>query len=94
LEIDSKSSNESANIGAENMRVLLVEDNEINLNLLVAYMRKLKLDHATACNGLEALDVYKRARGGFDAIFMGEYNRIILLSIYHLTNYYKIFPCR
>jgi PleD family two-component response regulator len=81
LKIDSKFSNESGNIGSENMRVLLVEDNEINLNLLVAYMRKLKLDHATACNGLEALDIYKRARGGFDAIFMGEYNLTLNLPL-------------
>jgi hypothetical protein len=53
------------------MRVLLVEDNEINLKLLVAYMRKLKLDHATAINGLEAFNVYKEAHGQFDVIFMG-----------------------
>ncbi|KAH8599634.1 hypothetical protein B0O99DRAFT_724009 [Bisporella sp. PMI_857] len=52
------------------LRVLLVEDNEINLKLLVAYMRKLKLNHATAINGLEALNRYKEAQGGFDVIFM------------------------
>lgn len=52
------------------MRVLLVEDNEINLKLLVAYMRKLKLNHATAINGLEALNAYKEANGQFDVIFM------------------------
>ena len=54
------------------MRVLLVEDNEINLKLLVAYMRKLKLNHATAINGLEALNAYKEASGQFDVIFMGK----------------------
>jgi CheY-like chemotaxis protein len=53
------------------MRVLLVEDNEINMKLLVAYMRKLKLNHATAINGLEALNTYKEANGAFDVIFMG-----------------------
>jgi len=52
------------------MRILLVEDNEINLKLLVAYMRKLKLNHATAINGLEALNTYKEAKGSFDVIFM------------------------
>ena len=53
------------------MRVLLVEDNEINLKLLVAYMRKLKLEHATATNGLEAANAYKECEGNFDVIFMG-----------------------
>jgi hypothetical protein len=53
------------------MRVLLVEDNEVNMKLLVAYMRKLKLSHSTAINGLEALNMYKEAKGDFDAIFMG-----------------------
>ncbi|KAE9966634.1 hypothetical protein BLS_006882 [Venturia inaequalis] len=52
------------------MRVLLVEDNEINMKLLVAYMRKLKLNHTTAINGLEALNAYKEAAGAFDVIFM------------------------
>ncbi|KAI9051628.1 hypothetical protein LZ554_004671 [Drepanopeziza brunnea f. sp. 'monogermtubi'] len=52
------------------LRVLLVEDNEINLKLLIATMRKLKLDHATAVNGLEALNSYKECAGAFDVIFM------------------------
>jgi hypothetical protein len=55
----------------DGMRVLLVEDNEINLKLLVATMRKLKLDHVTATNGLEALNSYKDCGGKFDVIFMG-----------------------
>lgn len=52
------------------LRVLLVEDNEINLKLLIATMRKLKIAHATATNGLEALNAYKDSRGAFDVIFM------------------------
>lgn len=51
--------------------MLLVEDNEINLKLLVAYMKKLKLPHTTAINGLEALNAYKDCDGRFDVIFMG-----------------------
>ncbi|RDW74114.1 hypothetical protein BP5796_07556 [Coleophoma crateriformis] len=54
----------------DGMRVLLVEDNEINLKLLVTYMRKLKISYATATNGLEALNAYKEANGQFDIIFM------------------------
>jgi len=65
----------STKLGSQDgMRVLLVEDNEINLKLLVAYMKKLKLQHATACNGLEAVNAYKDAHGEqrcFDVIFMG-----------------------
>jgi CheY-like chemotaxis protein len=53
------------------LRVLLVEDNEINLKLLIATMRKLKLDHATATNGLEAFNSYKESEGKFDVVFMG-----------------------
>jgi hypothetical protein len=54
------------------LRALLVEDNEINLRLLVAYMKKLKLSHSTATNGLEALETYKSSNGQFDVVFMGE----------------------
>ncbi|KAK2630258.1 hypothetical protein QTJ16_001078 [Diplocarpon rosae] len=54
----------------DGLRVLLVEDNEINLKLLIATMRKLKLEHATAINGLEALNSYKDCDGAFDVIFM------------------------
>jgi hypothetical protein len=68
---DRRVSIDTTVIKSEGMRVLLVEDNEINLKLLVAYMRKLKLNHATAINGLEALNVYKEANGKFDVIFMG-----------------------
>ncbi|PVH80298.1 hypothetical protein DL98DRAFT_515598 [Cadophora sp. DSE1049] len=40
--------------------VLLVEDNEINLKLLVMYMRKLKISYRTAVNGLEAFQLYQK----------------------------------
>ena len=71
---DEKVSTEPIVKDADGMRVLLVEDNEINLKLLVACMRKLKLNHATACNGLEAVNAYKEAHDEskhFDVIFMG-----------------------
>jgi exo-beta-1,3-glucanase (GH17 family) len=72
---DDKASGDSIVKDPDGMRVLLVEDNEINLKLLVAYMRKLKLNHATACNGLEAVNAYKEAHNEarqFDVIFMGK----------------------
>ncbi|KAI9374448.1 hypothetical protein BJX61DRAFT_302371 [Aspergillus egyptiacus] len=39
--------------------VLLVDDNTVNLQLLVAVMKKAKKPYVTASNGLEALEVYK-----------------------------------
>lgn len=42
-------------------RVLLVDDNDINLQLLVAFVRKAKLSFEPASNGLLALEAYKRS---------------------------------
>jgi CheY-like chemotaxis protein len=53
------------------LRALLVEDNEINLRLLIAYMQKLKLSYLAATNGLEALETYKSNKAQFDVVFMG-----------------------
>ncbi len=64
----------------DGLRVLLVEDNEINLKLLIATMRKLKLEHATAVNGLEAFNAYKASDGNFDVIFMGSFSLFPYLS--------------
>lgn len=41
--------------------VLLVDDNKINLQLLVTYMKKNNHHYATATNGLEAYQVYEAA---------------------------------
>lgn len=70
MDIDRRTSIDTSIMKPNGIRVLLVEDNEINLKLLVAYMRKLKLWHATAINGLEALNAYKEANGEFDVVFM------------------------
>ncbi|KAL2287134.1 hypothetical protein FJTKL_06135 [Diaporthe vaccinii] len=43
--------------------VLLVDDNEINLQLLVMFMKKQNLSYATASNGLIALEKYEAACG-------------------------------
>ncbi|KAJ5561846.1 hypothetical protein N7535_003691 [Penicillium sp. DV-2018c] len=39
--------------------ILLVDDNDINLRLLIAFMKKLKCDYAIAQNGEEALEVFR-----------------------------------
>lgn len=43
------------------LRVLLVDDNKINLQLLVMFMKKHKLSYAEAENGQEAVDKFKEA---------------------------------
>lgn len=45
----------------ERIRVLLVEDNPINLNILKVAMTRAKIAFATATNGLEAFETFKRA---------------------------------
>ncbi|POS83834.1 hypothetical protein EPUL_005284, partial [Erysiphe pulchra] len=64
--------------------ILLVEDNEINLRLLIATMRRLKLKYVTAQNGLEALNAYKENVGRFNAIFMGP-STVITNSMFAAT---------
>ncbi|KAH6688425.1 hypothetical protein F5X68DRAFT_190098 [Plectosphaerella plurivora] len=49
---------------------LLVDDNHINLKVLSAYMGKLGLRHATAVNGLEAVEAYAADPGRFAAVLM------------------------
>ena len=54
--------------------VLLVDDNEVNLKLLVAFVRKAKLSYETARDGLQALELYKEASSdpsrAFQAVIM------------------------
>ncbi|KAF7115471.1 hypothetical protein CNMCM5793_002429 [Aspergillus hiratsukae] len=50
--------------------VLLVDDNDVNLKLLVAFMKKAKFPYHTASNGLEALEVYKMNVGYIPVVLM------------------------
>jgi len=50
--------------------VLIVDDNIINQQLLVAFMKNAKFRYACASNGLEALEAYKAAQGAFDFVLM------------------------
>lgn len=45
--------------GSPRLHVLLVDDNEINLQLLVMFMKKQNLTYETASNGLLALEAYQ-----------------------------------
>lgn len=52
--------------------VLLVDDNDINISLLVAYMKKLGLDYIVAQNGQEALVSFKACFSRIRIILMGK----------------------
>merc|ERR1711939_577087 len=44
--------------------VLLVEDNDVNLSLLVAFMKKSKLSYVTAKDGLQATQAFEKFVAG------------------------------
>ncbi|KAK0708433.1 hypothetical protein B0H67DRAFT_612839 [Lasiosphaeris hirsuta] len=49
-------------------KILIVDDNPINIKILVAYMTKLNHGHRTAMNGLEAVEMYTNAPGKYRCI--------------------------
>ncbi|KAI1324711.1 hypothetical protein F5Y16DRAFT_411843 [Xylariaceae sp. FL0255] len=51
-------------------RVLLVDDNTINLRLLVTFVRKINLSYAEAINGLEAFNKFKGTEVPYDVVLM------------------------
>jgi CheY-like chemotaxis protein len=51
-------------------KILVVDDNEINLKLLTGFMKKLKYEHVTATNGKQALDAYSASSPKFSVILM------------------------
>ncbi|KAG9685645.1 hypothetical protein KCU69_g11065, partial [Aureobasidium melanogenum] len=69
--ISSPAVSEVTNDLDSNLRkVLLVEDNSINMKLLVATMRKLKRPYTCAGNGLEAVTAYASAPASYALILM------------------------
>lgn len=50
------------------VNVLVVEDNQINLRILSAHLRRHKIRHDTAKNGQEAIDKWRQ--GGFHLVLM------------------------
>lgn len=54
-------------------RVLVVDDNAINLNLMLTFMKKRNLSTLdSAENGKVAVDAVERLQQGYDLIFMGK----------------------
>ncbi|PSR77180.1 hypothetical protein BD289DRAFT_445760 [Coniella lustricola] len=54
--------------GPKTPAVLIADDNAINLKILSAYMKKLKLAHVTAVNGLESLTLYSQSPADYSCI--------------------------
>ncbi|KAJ5925819.1 hypothetical protein N7454_007329 [Penicillium verhagenii] len=50
--------------------ILLADDNEINLKILMAFMKKLGYNYAIAHNGQEALDMFKKSAHNIEIILM------------------------
>ncbi|ETS86356.1 hypothetical protein PFICI_00184 [Pestalotiopsis fici W106-1] len=51
-------------------QILLVDDNNINLQILVSFMKKLKYNYKTATNGLEAFEIFSANPESFSHILM------------------------
>ncbi|KAK0709384.1 hypothetical protein B0T26DRAFT_721335, partial [Lasiosphaeria miniovina] len=49
-------------------RFLIVDDNNVNLKVLTAYMEKLKQPHTTAVNGLEAMETFTKSPSEYSCI--------------------------
>lgn len=54
--------------------ILLVDDNDINLKLLVAFMKKLGCYYITAQNGQEALESFKENASQIGIVLMGRFS--------------------
>lgn len=72
---ESQTSSEAHSVPADQRpRVLVVDDNNINLHLLVTFVRKTNHPHESATDGLKALEAYKRSvleeKNGFKYILM------------------------
>ncbi|KAJ5660120.1 hypothetical protein N7507_006571 [Penicillium longicatenatum] len=52
------------------MHVLIVDDNEINVKILVTFLRKMGCSYETASNGLIALEKYMASKKYFDFVLM------------------------
>jgi signal transduction histidine kinase/CheY-like chemotaxis protein len=61
---------------------LLVDDNDINLRILIAFMKKLGYDYAVAHDGQEALDIFQAKASSISIILMGRFYQTAYLKMY------------
>ncbi|MCT7484225.1 response regulator [Aliarcobacter cryaerophilus] len=52
------------------LKILLVEDNEINQEVASMFLKKAQIEVDIANNGLEAVEIYKKNQGKYDLILM------------------------
>src|SRR5574344_80348 len=52
------------------LKILLVEDNEINQEVASMFLQKAQIEVDIANNGLEAVEIYKKNQGKYDLILM------------------------
>jgi signal transduction histidine kinase len=75
-------------------RILVVEDNKINLNLMLAFLKRRKLDTLhSAENGQLAVDAVEQVQPGYDIIFMGTLYTYPLRECQTYILKSQIFPC-
>lgn len=67
---DKEAQLECRNYSDHDGKILIVDDNHINLTILSVYMGKLGRAYETATNGKEAVDAYTRQPNHFKAILM------------------------
>lgn len=67
-EPDPPAGQESSDADNHAPRMLLVEDNHINLKILIAYMKKLQIRYDKAINGKEAVEKYTQSPRDFACI--------------------------
>lgn len=83
--------------GPRKPRVLVVEDNKINLNLMLAFLKKRKLDVLdSAENGKLAVDAVEQAQQSYDIIFMGKSSQPDIIQSHRIPNadhLSQIFQC-
>lgn len=77
-------SSQSASTSSKSLAALIVDDNPINLQILIAFMKKARYDYVTATNGLEAFKAFESDPKRFQMIMMGA--SPILLSLMLLLN--------
>ena len=72
----NKFKSQDLNTKAENMdysdkRILIVEDNELNLEIAVKVLSRYGFNIETACNGAEAVEMVKKSKAGYyDVVLM------------------------
>jgi CheY-like chemotaxis protein len=60
------------------LSVLLVDENQINLQILVPYLKKEGWNIMTATNGIKAVETFQVHPGRFAAVIIGIQNSIYL----------------